>query len=1159
MKFNFDKSSFLFRNGLLRNIMRTFILLFCASIFAAIPNNLLSQNSRVRIDEDTMATVDEVFDLVSEQTDYKFFYEEGLFKDFPMIHLRKGVVRANKLLSSLSLGNLEIRITSGNLVAINEKPIISNKERQTHPVSGNVVDNNGQPLPGANIVEKGTSNGTQTDFDGNFEINVADSNAIIVISYLGFVTQEVPINGQKQINVTLSEDTASLDEVVVVGYGTQKKENVTGAVSSVDFEEVISGRAQTTSSRALQGAIPGLNISFGQGRPGTGADIDIRGIASINGRTGQPLILLDNVPVNLEDVNPNDIKSISVLKDASSSAIYGGRAAFGVVLITTKKGVRNSGTNFNYSTTMSISKPTEVAKAATTAEFVRALTDFGTTTFWTGQDIPTWLGFVDEYEQNPGSYPLGYAENDGLRYPLAVGDVLGDFIDNQGLTQVHNFNFSGGGEKSNYRVSLGYSDEDGIMVTDRDSFTRYNLNGFIESEIATNLTASLNTLYRASNRLDPIGNYNQAVSFYSFTPAGNFVTETGEEIPYDTPSNIVRLRTPDERDEKTTRLTGKLQYKPINGLTLTGEYTFENSLRDTRSTDNQPLTISSQRFTPNGVGITNYSRTHLTTSRNALNLYGSYEKSLGNHNFSFLAGFNQEEFSSESFTASGQDLINPDIPFLDGTTTNPAVEDFFGEWAVQGVFGRFTYNYAEKYLLEANARYDGSSRFPKNDRFGVFPSFSAGWVVSKEGFFEPLTSVVTSLKFRGSWGDIGNQITTLPNDPDTEDFYPFLPGLPASNSQWIDPTTGNRYITVGSPALVSPSFTWERARTLNLGMDASFFNNRFTTTLEWFNRKVLDQLDGGLPAPAVLGAAPPLVNVADSENLGWEVTLGWQDTIGDDFSYYINANVSDVYKSEITSLNNDARLLNSPYVGREFGEIWGLQSDGFFTVDDFVEGTLDENLQNGTLREGLAYFQGVNPNPGDAKYVDLDGNGVIQNGSNDLDDTQDRTIIGNSRRRYRYGASGGASYKGFDFSFRLVGVGKRAMNINNRVFWPYDNQFQNIFQHQLDYWTPENTDAFYPRIYIEGQGNYPRSRATQSRYLSNGAYLTVQNITFGYSIPQSALDKTFIDNVRIFFTAENPIMIDHLPDGLHPEFENLGGGGTYPFRKQYGLGLNMTF
>ncbi|WP_242203582.1 SusC/RagA family TonB-linked outer membrane protein [Aestuariivivens insulae] len=1148
--------------------MRLTILFLLVSLFQLQANESYAQRTKISLTLENV-TLEQVLDKIESLTEFKFIYKDKDVDYQKLTSITAKKEQVSTILNKLFEGSkIEYKVIDRQIILkLKKEPIKQNtrldnlKADDVNPlpqgieIAGTVVDANGQPLPGANVLEKGTTNGVQSDFDGKFSLTVSNENAILVISYVGFLTKEILVGNQTSIAVSLVENAAALDEVVVVGYGLQKKANLTGAVSSVNFDEVIADRPQTISSRALQGVIPGLDIDFNQGRPGTGTSISIRGIAGIDGSTGSPLILMDNVPVDIGDVNPNDIESISVLKDAASSAIYGGRAAFGVILITTKKGKRNTKPKFNYTTTMTMSKPTEVAKATTTGQFVRALTDFGTTSFWTGQDIPTWLGFVEQYEQDPSAFPLGYAEDNGLRYPLAVNDVLGEFIDNTGFTQIHNLSFSGGTENSNYRVSMGYSDEDGIMVTNRDSFTRYNLNGYIESDVSDKLTLSLNTLYRASSRLDPIGNYTQAISFYSFTPLGNFITDTGEEIPYDSPANIVRLRTPIEREEKTTRLTGKLVYKPFTDFTLTGEYTYENDLLDIRNTNNQPQTISSQRFTPNGVGTTSYSRSHRSFNRKALNIYASYAKSFGNHNFKLLAGFNNEEFSRESFSASGQDLIDPNLPFLDGTTSNFAVGDSFGEWATQGVFGRLNYNYADKYLFEANARYDGSSRFPRNDRFGVFPSFSAGWNISKESFFEPLKTVISNLKFRGSWGDIGNQDT---GDNDS-DFYPFLPGLPAVNAGWIDPNTGLRYTTLQRPGLVSPSFTWERARTLNIGMDAGFFNNRLSLTFEWFKRDVIDQLDEALPLPVVLGTAAPLQNVSDTQNLGWEVSVGWKDTIGEHFSYYVNTNVSDVYKSRVTGVLNDPRLIGTPYVGRNFGEIWGLVSDGFFTVDDFESGTLDANLENGVLKDGLSYFPGVNPNPGDAKYLDLDGDGEIRNGSKDLDDPQDRTIIGNSRRRYRFGASGGASYKGFDFSFRLVGVGKRDMNISNNVFWPYRNQFQNIFQNQLDYWTPDNTDAFYPRIYVEGQGNYPRSRNTQSRYLSNGAYLTVQNITFGYSFPSTILERTFIDKLRLYFTAENPIMIDHLPDGLHPEFQNLGGGGIYPFRRQYGLGLNMTF
>ena len=1006
-------------------------------------------------------------------------------------------------------------------------------------------------LIGASVVVQGSSRGTLTDDEGKYSLSVPDNATTLVISYFGYEQQEVEIGGRSVIDITMVASTSSLDEVVVVGFGSQKKAHLTGAAASVEMGDVLANRPVTNPLLALQGTIPGFQITSNSGQPGaSGIGINIRGATTING-SGAPLILLDNVPVSAEDINPQDVESVTVLKDASATSIYGARAAFGVVLITTKKGNRNQPVKFNYSTTLSRSMPEDIPEKASTYDFVNALNDWGLDAFWTGQDIPTWVGFVEEYRNNPGAYPEGYAEKDGLRYPLQDTDLIGAWLNDPGATQIHNFSFSGGSDRTTYRVSAGLSDEDGIIVTRNDSYRKYNLNAALTTDLTSKLTATANILYRNSTRRSPLGSYGNAISFNTYTPAtGNHVMDDGTEIPYFTPANVERLKEAPLFLDDNIRLFGKLLYKPVNGLEIIGEYTFQKSNSDNITSDNQVLTVNPERFTLNAVDPVNtfYRRFNSRTVYNALNLYARYSIGFGNHNFSILGGTNRESNDFESFWVRKTNLINVNLPSISGASGTVTGDDSFGQWAVLGFFGRFNYNFKEKYFLEANGRYDGSSRFPKDSRFGFFPSVSAGWHLGREAFLDNV-GFLSELKLRASWGEIGNQ--------NTPGLYPAVPGMPIQNASWLNEATGVTYVTVGLPALVSSSFTWERVQTQNIGLDLGLFESRFSASLDLFSRQTIGMLIPGAELPGVLGTDAPTQNAADLQTRGWELAAGWQDQKGE-FSYSLGFTLSD-NQAEITKFDNPAGLLSQFYVGRKIGEIWGYTTDGYYTTDDFVEGSLNEDLMGGTLKEGIPHWEGRDQNPGDIKYVDLNGDGLITDGNNTLEDPGDRSIIGNNTRRYQYGLYGNAAWKGFDLAVLINGVGKRDIYQNNSVRFPYTNEFQVVYISQLDYWTADNQDAYFPRNYPLGGVNYGISRSTQTKYMLNGAYMRVKNITLGYSIPTSLLNRVRIDKLRIFIAGENIFDLNEYPDGINTELANRGNGATYPYMRSYSVGANLTF
>ncbi len=1155
MKKKYESLSFLQKKGLFKILIAMkFTLLLFLFTAAQVFGTVYSQATKLSINLQNVSIVD-ILGKIEDQSEFKFLYNDDLLdkkRDLKVNYNNKTVY---EILDHVLTGTgSTYSVLENNLIVITPRDESAIRQGQ---VTGKVTSAGGEPLIGATVVVKGTTIGTVTDIDGNYKLDVVSGDAVLVFSFIGFVTQEITLNGKTRLDVVLKEATQGIDEVMVVGFGTQKKANITGAASSIEMDKVLGNRPITNPVMALQGAIPGLQITTSSGQPGSsGLSINIRGATTING-IGTPLVLLDNVPVSTEDINPQDVESVTVLKDAAASSIYGARAAFGVVLITTKKGKKDQPVKFNYSTTFSISRPEDIPDKASTYDFVNALNSWGTNPFWTGQDIPAWVNFLEEYKKNPDLFPEGYTELDGLRYPLVDTDVIGAFLNDQGFSQIHTLSFSGGGKNTSYRVSAGYSDEDGIIVTDNDSYTKYNLNVYLQSDLTDKLTATTNIIYNNDIRTLPIGNYNDAISFGPYTPAdGNYVFEDGTEIPYDTPANRERLGVVPKRWRDKVRLFGKLDYTPVKGLTITGEYTFEKTNTDNVTGNNEVLTVNPERFTLNAVdpARTYYGKSNSKAVYGGVNIYAKYKKSIAGHNLSILAGFNNEKKDYEYLYAERTKLINVDLPSISTASGVLGADDNFFQWAVLGYFARLNFDYKEKYFLELNGRYDGSSRFSKDDRFGFFPSFSTGWNIARESFMEDV-GFISQLKLRASWGEIGNQI--VKNRNNVEQYYPYIPGMPAEEASWLDPNGKIPYVTLGMPELVSAGFTWETIQTINLGLDARLFDNRLSTSFDIFTRNTLGMLTEGAQIPAVLGADAPLQNAADLQTKGWEFELSWRDQIGG-FSYNIGITVFDNH-GEITKYGNDAGLLNDYYIGQKIGEIWGYVTDRYYTVDDFVEGSLDKNLMNGILKEGIPRFKGRSPNPGDILYKDLNGDSEIFSGNNTLADPGDRKVIGNTTRRYQYGVFGNISYKNFDFSFMLNGVGKRAIWSNTPVRFPYIGEFKVVYVSQLDYWTPENTDAYFPRNYALGGVNYGINRQIQTKYLIDGSYMRVKNITLGYSFPKRILTKAKIDRLRIFVAGENILDFNNYPDGINTELSDKGNGATYPYMKSYSVGLNLRF
>lgn len=1048
--------------------------------------------------------------------------------------------------------------------------IHSDITQQDGVCKGVVKDNQGETVIGASVVVKGSTNGTITGLDGDFTLDNVKRGDVIQISYIGYVSQEVVWQGTP-LNITLKEDSQTLEEVVVVGFGSQKKANLTGSVSQVKMDDVLGERPVTNVKNALQGSMPGLMVSGGAS-PGEAKSFNIRGTVSINGMN--PLVLIDNVEGDIDLLNPEDIESVTVLKDAASSAIYGARAAAGVILITTKKAKKGEKFNLNYNANFGFQTSINSPKQASLDEYLRAYQAAGfSETYYAGNgSVSKWREYLAGYKENPAAYPtVGdgiYIGEDGAPYYLNDKDVYKAFQETS-FMQTHNLTANGGTEKLRYRLSAGLTKEDGPLIESKDTYMRKNISSFISADITDWLTQEADFRYTVADRSEPMGSGDgiYCMNHISFYPSGmmpgSVNTSIGKDLPLITPENQIRYNNPYLTDTDNTRIYLRTIMRPIKGLELVGEYTYD------RKNWQKSYYAKKWEYTTEQLGSNNsVTSDYLFKSEdhedyNALNLYGTYNFSIKeDHMFKVMAGFNQERKQNSWISVQTHDMIAPSAPSFTSATGKIIPQNSYSDYAIRGAFYRINYNYKDRYLFEANGRYDGSSKFPKDDRFGFFPSFSVGWNIARESWMEKALDYVSDLKLRASWGQIGNQ------NIGNYGYYSTM--QPVGNSNyWLK---DGEFITyISTPGLVSNSFTWETVETLDIGFDASMFNSRLQVTFDWYQRTTRDMLIAGIQLPAVVGTSAPMRNAADMRTRGWEIAVNWRDQIGD-WKYNVGFNLYD-YKSKITKYsNNEDKLLSQNYYeGKTLGEIWGYVSDGFYTIDDF------DGPGTWQLKDGVASLDGYNPRPGDEKFVNLNddrGTNEINSGLNTVDSPGDQKVIGNSTPRYNFGVNLGVSYKGFSLSAILQGTAKRDVWIGGMSLFPFGGSakaYYPVFYNQTDYWEPmgscdgqytendreywvaKNPDASLYRLYSNMQNHGSNQRAS-TKYLQNGAYMRLKNITLAYTFPKALISKVSLSALKVFVSAENLATISSLPKGYDPERLSWG----YPFYRTLSFGLNVT-
>lgn len=1092
-----------------------------------------------------------------------------------------------------------------------EKPSASNVYQQTRIlVSGRILDSSGQPVPGASIIEKGTTNGVNTDIDGKFTISVK-SGSSLEVSCIGYET--VSVAASENLSVTLKEDTQFLDEVVVVGFGTQKKVNMTGSVAAVDVDKAFGSKPITDVSKGLQGVVPGLSITYNSNDLNASPTMKIRGTGSING-DNTPLILLDGVEVpDLSFVNPDNIKSISVLKDAASASIYGSRAAWGVVLITSKDGsaVKDK-VSITYSNNFSWNQPIGLPKYITDKEGVLAQLEegmlaqknvdgsrieaFGMYYDTIGKGITTWF---DKYSGNLSNPVYKYGEDyefiEGTPYYYRVSDPNKEIFKTS-FSQTHNLSVTGNTGKTNYNIGLGYTMNDGTLkAAKKNDIKRYNLNLSTNTQVKNWLNIGTKVMYVEKEYEYPYG-YSQSkgatgllyyvMRFPTFFPFGisdgskladgTYASDsaaTGEGLYFRHGNAYVANESICSSKDQYLTLGGNVRINLAPGLSFYGDYTRGRYNYENRSM-RQPYYVANWSFPKKAAVTTNdfLERSYVSKITNTYNAYFDYLFDIQKqHNFAIKVGANAEDlrYDNQSVKVNGvQDVEHPTLNLTDGKNEG-IVDESLRHRATAGFFGRINYNYKEKYLLELNGRYDGSSSFRTGKQWAFFSSASAGYRISEEKFWTNIKPYVPTLKVRASYGSVGNQAL--------DSWYPYISTMATETVSWIG-TDMNQVSTTTTPSAVNPDMTWEKIRTLDIGFDAGFFNNELNVTFDWYQRRNVGMLVAGNEIVRYAGiAVAPLENGGDMKTNGWELQIDYNHAFNKDFAIYGTFTLSDA-KSEITKWNNTTGALNSWYKGKKLGEIWGFETDRYFNSSDVNQdgtlktGTPDQSyLQNGSFRFGA----------GDIKYKDLNKDGKIDTGKGTIDDHGDLKRIGNQLPRYEYSLRVGAMLKGFDVEVLLQGVGKRDMWSTSSLFIPHAAGAQmNIFENQLDYWTESNQNARFPRPYINGAfgslsglpGNSGCNNfAPQTKYLNNLAYLRVKNFTVGYTLPQNLTRKIFVEKLRFYFSAQNLFTFDHIDGVMDPEctggssksytngMDMTMAGRAMPFNRQWSCGLQITF
>ena len=1053
---------------------------------------------------------------------------------------------------------------------------------QRMTVTGTVTDEqSGTPLAGATVQVKGTMQGSITDVGGKYSIEVPGANSTLVFSFVGYGAKEVLVGNQTVINVTLREDIQGLEEVVVVGYSTQKKANLTGAVDQVTTS-TLENRTMSNLTQGLKGVVPNLNISLLDGKPNQAPSYNIRGLTSI-GQGGSALILIDGVEGDPSMINPNDIANISVLKDAASASIYGARGAFGVVLITTKNPTKGK-TNITFSSNFAIRKPIAVPDLVTDGyTFARMFAEAyynweNTFPAAVNKTLKFSQPYLDELERrstNPlpsdkeveidpvtGEY-VYYASHDKYK------ELYKDFT--TGTEQ--NIAISGSTETASFLITGRLLDQPGLFRYNSDDYKMHNIRAKGAIQLFPWLTIENNAEYSDRSYHNPL-NVGEGSGIWR-----NIGDEGHVLAPMFNPDGTLTMSAVynvgdfwygkngyDMKDRNFRNTTGFIAQFLNNKLRLKGDFTFRNS-DDNESRRQVPVPYSNKPGVIAYVGTTtnDLRKTYDVTQFLATNFYSEYENTFNDtHYLKVLVGYNYEQSTWQRLRVQRNGLI-----FEDATDLNLALGQSittsggWDRWNILGGFGRINYSFRDRYLVEINGRYDGSSKFPSDQRFAFFPSYSAGWRISKESFWKVSPKIISDLKIRASYGSLGNGNVSS---------YTYIEELSISQSGRV--LGGVRPQYTSRPSVLPEGLTWETATTMNLGLDLTALSDRLRFVGDAYIRNTTDMYTIGMTLPAVFGATPPRGNYADLKTTGWEASLSWRDRFNlsaKPFNYELRFTLADS-RSKITKYNNPEKVLTDYYEGMVAGEIWGYITEGFFVDAEDIASHADQSLFKNTS-------WGANF-PGDLKLEDTDGSGKVDYGTNRIGNTGDKQIIGNSAAHFTYTFNLNADWNNFFLSAFFQGVGKQQWFPSSEasLFWgQYNRPYNPLPQWHLgNYWTPDNTDAYLPRYVarITNRSGSMLYNNPQTKYLQNIAYLRLKSIQFGYNLPSNLVSKIGASNLRLYVSGENLWTYSPLYKIVgkgHLDVENTGpsdqlftsgnagDGYNYPMLKNVTFGISVTF
>lgn len=1148
--------------------MRAIVLFFFLGITASFASNSYSQETFLSISVNNK-TVKDVFKQIESNSEFIIFCMDDVVDLDRKVSLDLKEQNVETILNSIFRGTENVFKIKDRQIIITKKNNLPQpltvQQKEKLKVTGKITDTNGEPVIGASVVEKGTTNGNMTDINGFFTLEVQES-ALLQVSYIGYRTKEVSVAGKSNILVQLVEDTQALDEVVVVGFGTQKKVNLTGSVGTIS-EDVLQSRPVTSATQALQGVLPGLNIGVnkGGGELNNNFDINIRGTGTIgDGSKANPLVLIDGMDGDINSLNPQDIESISVLKDAAAASIYGSRASFGVILVTTKRGKTGKAT-VSYSNSFRWSSPVRMPAMMDSYTFAN---------YWNTASSNGNQGVVfdDETMGRIVAFQKGEIRTQGIPDPNNPNyyqywekgnnnvDWMKEHYKSSAFAHEHNLSINGGSESVQYYISANYLDQDGLLRYGADNYNRYAFTSKINAKITNWASVNVSTKFTRGDTEQPNFLKDNNSLFY------NGISRIWPTVPknYDHGGMTGSTYIPSLRDGGRAKSQDDYLYQqvqlvlePIAGWKIFGEgnYRMRNLFEHSEVLPAGELGFDGVTSLPGGVigyptGLSRITERAYKENFFNTNIYTEYGITFNDtHSFKVLVGFNSELSKDRNFKGYREGLITHSLPTIDTATGDEKiVNGSYDQWATAGFFGRINYNYKERYLFEANLRYDGTSRFLEEERWNLFPSFSAGWNIAREDFMEAFSREISLLKLRGSYGQLGNQ--------NTESLYPFYSLMPieAGNCGWL--LDGFKPNKISPAPLISRYLSWETVESWGIGVDFGFLNNRLTGSIDYFNRMTKDMVGPAPELPLILGTDVPKMNNADLQTSGWELDLSWRDHLKNGLSYGVHFTLADS-RSQVKRYPNESKKIGDKiyYDGQYLGDIWGYTTVGIAKTNEEMNAHLATANQNALGSEWTS---------GDIMYADLNRDGEVNAGKNTVGDSGDMRVIGNNTSRYNFGLTLDGSWKNFDLQIFFQGTMKRDLWLGGDQLWGASNMWFGIgLQAHEDYFRTadspmgENLESYFPRPIFDNTKN----RQTQTRYIQNGAYIRLKNLQIGYTLPSEWSRKAAISKLRVFVSAENLWTGTGLNKAFDPEAfsGDQGVGRVYPLQSTISCGLSVNF